>query len=354
MEFMENDRYLKLLDKIYQVFPEWDRFNGKTFLISGATGLIGSFLVDAIMQRNTVLPPEKCCKIIAMGRNQTVAEHRFKQWIDTTTFRFLVHDVTQPLPDLLWEPDYWIHAASNTDPVAYVSDPINTILTNVFGTVHLLERASQTKGSRFLLLSSVDIYGKNRGDTELFQEDYCGYIDSNTLRANYPESKRVSEALCQAYIAQKGVDAVILRLPRCYGPTMKMSDGKAVAEFLKKAAVGEDILLISAGTQRYSHAHVFDVATGILRVLLSGECGQAYNLSDEKSDITLRQLAEIAAKHGGTRVQFAPQEQWVQKVYAMKALMDGTKLKKLGWSAQYDITQGVCETIDILRQLREV
>lgn len=353
MELMENSRYLKMLDKLYQVFPEWDLFNGKTFLISGATGLIGSFLTDAIMWRNTMLPPEKCCKIIALGRNQASAERRFKRWIDTPAFRFLAHDVTQHLPNLLWKPDYWIHAASNTDPTAYVSDPINTILTNVFGTVHLLERASQTQGSRFLLLSSVDIYGKNRGDTELFQENYCGYIDCNTLRANYPESKRVSEALCQAYIAQEGVDAVILRLPRCYGPTMKLSDGKAVAEFLKKAALGEDIVLISAGTQRYSHAHVFDTATGILRVLLSGECGQAYNLGDERSDITLRQLAEIAATHGGSCVRFAPQEQWVQKVYAMKALLDGAKLKKLGWEAEYDITQGICETIDILRQLHE-
>lgn len=353
MELMENSRYLELLDKIYQVFPDWNLLYGKTFFISGASGLIGSFLVDALMRQNAVLPSDKQCRIIAMGRNQAAAERRFKQWIDTPAFQFLAHDVTQPLPNLQWEPDYWIHAASNTDPIAYSGEPINTILANVLGTVHLVERASQIKRSRFLLLSSVEIYGENRGDVELFQEHYCGYIDSNTLRASYPESKRVSEALCQAYIAQKNVGAVILRLPRCYGPTMRMSDGKAVAQFLKNAVSGEDIVLISAGTQYNSYAHVFDTATGILRVLLSGECGQAYNLSDEKSDITLRQLAEIAAKHGGISARFAPQEQWVKKEYSTKALMDGTKLKKLGWQAEYDITKGICETIDILRQLLE-
>lgn len=353
MELMENSRYLMLLDKMDQVFPDWNLLYGKSFFISGASGMIGSFLVDAIMRQNTMLPPDKQCRVIAMGRNQAAAEHRFKRWSGMPAFQFLAHDVTQPLPNLSWEPDYWIHAASNTDPISYSGEPINTILANVLGTLHLLDRASKNQGSRFLLLSSVEIYGENRGDVELFQEGYCGYIDSNTLRASYPEAKRVSEALCQAYIAQKGVDAVILRLPRCYGPTMRSSDAKAVAQFLRKAAAGEDIVLMSAGTQHNSYAHVFDAVTGILRVLLSGERGQAYNLSDEKSDVTLRQLAEIAARYGGTSVQFAPREQWVQKEYSTKALMDGSKLKKLGWKAQYDITRGVCETIDILRQLRE-
>ena len=128
----------------------------------------------------------------------------------------------------------------------------------------MLEFAYSHHALRCVFASSNEIYGENRGDIEKFPESYCGYINCNTLRAGYPESKRCGEALCQAYIQQKGLDIVIPRLTRSYGPTLLKSDTKALSQFLRKALLGEDIVLKSAGTQYYSYLYVADSVSGLL------------------------------------------------------------------------------------------
>lgn len=354
MKLLDNDKYISLLNEMIPQFYDWDDLSGKSVFISGATGMIGSFLIDTLMERNLHVPAEKRCTILATSRSLETAKRRFTPWLTADEFFFFPHDITEPidaaaLPRL---PDYLIHAASNTHPIQYASEPINTILANVLGTRNILDLAVQSGKSRVLLLSSVEIYGENRGDTDYFDEKYCGVIDCNTLRAGYPEGKRASESLCQAYIRQCGVDVTILRLPRSYGPTMRMTDSKAIAQFIKKGVAGEDIVLKSQGNQLYSYAHVADAVTGILWTLLRGETGQAYNLGDRSSDITLRDLAEIIAGYAGTKVVFELPEEKERIGYstATTALMDAEKLKKLGWIPAYDICRGVQETIDILRE----
>lgn len=352
MKLMDHPHYVSGLRRLHQDFPHWDRMNGKTVFISGASGMLGSFLTDAILLRNESLPAESKCRIIGVGRNKAAAEKRFERWMGSEEFTFMEHDISAPLARLPVEPDYWIHAASTTHPMAYATEPVNTILANVLGTRNLLERAARKKDSRFLLLSSVEIYGENRGDIEYFTEDYCGYLNCNTLRAGYPEAKRTSEALCQAYIAERGIDAVIIRLPRCYGPSMRMSDSKAVAQFIKKAINDEDIVLKSAGTQMYSYAHAYDAVAGMLWAVCSGVRGQAYNLGDKGSDITLKDLAQLIADYAGTNVIFDLPSEIERRGYsaATKALLDGSKLEALGWRAKYDIMAGVHSVMDILRE----
>lgn len=355
MELIENRRYLEMLDRLIGAFPYWERLEGKLLYLSGASGMLGSLLTDAVMRRNEAKAPERQCRILASGRNRRAAERRFPHWLEKPCFTFWEQDIRR-IPDALpAAPDFWIHAASTTHPIAYATEPVNTILVNVLGTHNLLEQAAQIPHSRFLLLSSGEVYGESRYDTEYFREDYCGYLNCNTLRAGYPEAKRVSEALCQAYSAEKGVDAVIIRLPRCYGPTMQASDSKASAQFIKKAVRGEDIVLKSEGTQLYSYAHASDAVLGILWVLLVGETGQAYNLADRRSDVRLKDLAKLAADHAGTAVVFELPDETERRGYsnASKALLDAEKLRALGWRAGYDIASGIRETIDILRELNE-
>lgn len=140
-----------------------------------------------------------------------------------------------------------MHAASNTHPRAYSTDPIGTITANVQGTYQLLEYAVNHQCERFFFFSSVEVYGENRKDVDKFDESYLGYIDCNTVRAGYPESKRLGESLCNAFFAQKGQDFIIGRFSRVYGPTMSDEDSKAIAQFIKKAVAGEDIVLKSVG-----------------------------------------------------------------------------------------------------------
>jgi len=352
MLLIENQRYLDILRRLHQDFPHWEKMNGKTIFLSGATGLLGSFLVDAVMLRNQSLPLEERCIIVAVGRNRKAAGKRFPCWMNSTEFHFIEQDIIAPVTDLPKEPDYWIHAASTSHNYAFAMEPINTVLSNVLGTRNILDLVSQAGRGRFLFVSSGEVYGENRGDAEYFQEDYCGYLDCNTLRAGYPEAKRLSEAMCQAYIQQNHVDAMIIRLPRCYGPTMQEKDSKAAAQFIKCAVRREDVVLKSSGEQRFSFAHVSDAVCGMLWVLLTGETGQAYNLGDPQSDVTLKDLAKIAADYAGTRVIFNLPNDVEQRGYcpARKTLLNGGKLRAMGWRAQYDVKTAICETIDILKE----
>ena len=210
------------------------------------------------------------------------------------------------------------------------------------------------KASRFVFSSSNEIYGENRGDVEIFNEDYCGYIDCNTLRAGYPESKRCGEALCQAYKVQKDLDVIIARVTRSYGPTMNMSDTKAVSQFIKKGIGDEDIVLKSAGTQYYSYTYMADAVSGLLWAMLSGVNGEAYNIADVHSDIMLKDLAAIIAEINCKKVVFEIPNEVEATGYskATKARLNGSKLQNLGWKPRYDIKAGMERTIEIMKSIQ--
>ena len=346
MKLYQISDYLEDLDRITAVNLPWGELTGKTILLSGATGLIGSFLVDVLMWKNID------CTIYALGRSETKAQERFSRWWGKKSLFFLPYDVNQTFAnDELQSVDYVFHLASNTHPMQYATDPIGTITTNIIGLRNMLDFAVKHSCKRFVFASSNEIYGENRGDTDLFNENYCGHINSNTLRAGYPESKRCGEALCQAYKTQMGLDIVIPRFTRSYGPTMQMSDTKAISQFIKKGVCGEDIVLKSAGTQNYSYTYMADAVSGLLTLVLNGENGEAYNIADEASNITLRDLASIIAEHTGQKVIFEIPDATEAAGYskATKALLDGSKLKELGWKPFYSIRDGVIRTIEILR-----
>lgn len=344
-EYMEDVSYIAGLE-----LP-WEKLANKSVLISGATGMIGSLFVDVIMECNK---RGLNCRVYALGRSKERAKERFLYCWNDSSFKFIEHDISKPIESAkIGEIDYVLHLASNTHPVLYSTEPIQTITTNIIGTYNMLEFAAEKKVSRCVLASSNEIYGENRGDSELFDEAYCGYIDCNTLRAGYPESKRCSEALCQAYIKQHNLDIVISRFTRTYGPTMLLSDSKASSQFIKKALAGENIVLKSLGTQLYSYTHVCDAVSGLLTVLLKGECGKAYNIADEKSDVMLKDLAAIIANNVGKQVVYEIPDDVELKGYSTvtKARLDSTKLKKLGWRTKYDIDSGIRQTLKVLSEM---
>lgn len=348
MDLYTNQLYMQDVIAVSKQKLPWEKLQGKNIMISGATGLIGSFLIDVLLEKDLE------CKVYALGRNEQKARKRFSKYVDDPRFEFVLYDVQKPIiRNDIGNIEYVIHLASNTHPLQYSTDPIGTITTNIIGLQNMLEFAVTHSAERVAFASSNEIYGENRGDTELFNEDYCGYINSNTLRAGYPESKRCGESLCQAYRSQKGLDVVIPRFTRTYGPTMLMSDTKAISQFIKKGVAGEDIVLKSAGNQFYSYQYVADSVSGFLYVLLLGGSGEAYNIADKNSDITLRELASIAAEMNGKKVVYEIPDAVEAAGYsvATKARLDGEKLQSLGWRPRYNIEEGMKRTITIIRAL---
>lgn len=349
MKRLQNTLYLEDLKKIAELPIAWNDLRNKSILITGATGMIGTVLVDVLMWQNRNVSLN--CKVYAMGRTLSKMQERFGVYMKDERFAYIIGDINQGIAlDEMEQVHYMIHAASNTHPVAYATEPISTITTNIIGTLQLLEAAVEKKCERFIFASTVEVYGENRGDCDAFTEEYCGYIDCNTLRAGYPESKRAGEALCQAYRKEKNLDIVIPRICRVYGPTILSSDTKALSQFIKKGLAHEDIILKSEGTQLYSYVYVSDAVAAMLYCMLKGEDGQAYNISDAASDIMLRDLAKLIADYAGTQVVFELPDETEKAGYskATKAVLDSTKLKQLGWRPIYNIKEGVYRTMSIM------
>lgn len=352
MSLYDNKEYMDDVRCVAGLQLPWGKLQNKSVMLSGATGLIGSFLIDVILEKN--ITNNLNCTVYALGRNEEKAKARFGKFADDPHFVFIPYDVKLPLVrDDIDTVDYILHLASNTHPMLYSTDPIGTITTNIIGLQNLLDFAVEHHTTRFSFASSNEVYGENRGDVELFDEDYCGYINCNTLRAGYPESKRCGEALCQAYKVQKGLDVVVTRFTRSYGPTMIMSDTKAISQFIRKGIAGEDIVLKSEGTQYYSYTYMADAVSGLLWILLAGESGEAYNIAEEHSDIMLKDLAAIIAGIKGKKVVFELPDAVEAAGYskATKARLNGQKLLKLGWKPKYDIKSGMERTIRILESL---
>lgn len=342
--------YVEDLAFVCDCGADWSVLDGATVGISGATGLVGTFLVDVLMRKR--MRDGLDVSVLALGRNEGRARLRLP-YFDNSGFAFQTLDVSVPGAVPTQPADVVVHLASTTHPRAYATQPIQTITSNIMGLQNLLEwqLASSSKNGRFLFASSVEIYGQNRGDAEKFDESYCGYLDCNTLRAGYPEAKRLGEALCQAYTSQRGVHVYVPRLPRIYGPTLLPSDTKALSQFLRKAVAGEDVVLKSEGKQVYSYLYVADAVAALLWVLTRGREGVAYNAADCESDVSLRDLASLVAHAGGGSVVFELPDEVERAGYstATKALLDATRLRELGWRAHYGIADGVERTVAMLR-----
>lgn len=309
----------------------WSKLINKTMLVSGGTGFIGSFLIDVFRYRNTEFGDN--IKIISLSRGGGK---------DDSTVRYLKADINEEI-DFYLPIDYILHLASNTHPEQYANDPVGTITTNVFGCNNLLKLAYKLKVKRFLLASSVEVYGK--GPQMHMDENCFGIIDCNNARSGYNEAKRVSEALCQAYYKQYGIDSVIVRLSRVFGADKK-HDTKAMAQFLNKATSGENIVLKSLGNQRFSYCYVADAVSGILKVLLDGETSEAYNVSADYDNRTLGDYAEYIASLAGKKVIYEIENNdSVSK--ADYALLNTDKIKKLGWQPLFTVVQGINRTFEI-------
>ena len=335
--------YQEDLGRILDI-PAIESLKRKSFLLTGATGLIGVCLIDALMYYNR---QGADIQIYAVGRSWEKAIPRLGEYGQDEHFHFIEQDVRQPFPQNLTV-DYVIPLASNTYPLAYSQYPVETIEINVKGAEHALSKALES-GAIVLYPSSVEVYGNARGE-DIFTEGYTGQLNLSNSRACYPESKRLSEALCLSYMSEMGVDVKIARLSRVFGPTMLTSDTKASSQFILKALTSDDIVLKSSGEQHFSYTYVADAVKAMLFILLHGERGMAYNISNKECDVRLKDFAEACARWAGKKVVFDLPSDVEMKGYsvAMKAILDNTRLQSIGCQLSYPIDDAISRTLNIL------
>lgn len=313
-----------------------------SILITGATGLIGSCIIDILITANKNFDAN--IKIYALARSKDRIMKRFR-----TEVVPIVQNIIEPLDNKI-EYDYIIHGASNANPRTYALEPVETILTNIIGNRNVLDYCVKHLSTRMILTSTFEVYGEVRG-CNIYTEDMSGVINQMVLRNGYPESKRCCELLTRSYVNEYGVNAVIARLPSVYGPTMLKTDSKAHAQFIMNALKGENIVLKSKGESKRTYCYVIDVASALFCILCAGQNGDIYNISNEKSVASIAEVAKTCAKIAGTKVVFDLPDEVEAKGFSQpnNCILNNSKLRDLGWEGKYSLKDGLVETLEYLR-----
>ena len=312
-------------------------FKNKTVLVTGANGLIGSYLSEYLSYTGAT--------VYAMSRSLEKLKQRF---CNNSKICLIEQDLNEKI-NINVSFDYIIHAASNAHPLAFSQDPVGTMKTNLFGTMNLLEHIKLT-GGKFLYLSTGEIYGNNIDHA--FTENDLGIVDTKISRSCYPESKRAAETLCISYANQFNIDVKIARLCYIYGSTIMDTNSRADAQFLRNAIYGEDIVLKSKGEQKRTYCYVADAVCALLYILIYGEKNGFYNISNPNSIVSVKKYAEILAEIAGVKLQFEMPDAIEANGYSKQAdsILDSSKLQKLGWKPLFDIYDGLKRTYTIKKE----
>ena len=321
---------------------------GKTVLVTGATGLIGRELIRQIFLWNE--NASEPIAAIAMARNESKAQAVLGEYI-SRGLRLMIADVRSAAPENIGA-DYIVHAASQTSSKAFIETPVETIMTAVEGTVNMLEFARANQVSGFVYLSSMEVYGTPSTD-EKIDEKHSTDLDPMAVRACYPESKRMCESLCASYASEYGVPAMVVRLTQTFGPGVEYSDGRVFAEFARCAIEGRNILLNTKGETKRNYLFTEDAAEAVFTVLTRGKAGEAYNAANEATYCSIYEMACLVAKEcagGRIGVEIRERADAARLGYAptLHMNLDTTKLRSLGWEPKVGLADMYRRMIDSL------
>lgn len=348
MSLYDSQTYLKDLEEAAKNSINLEQIKNKSILVTGATGTIGSFVVDMLLHYNRT--DKAGVKVYALGRSINRLAERFGK-AKTESLIYVEHDVCNQI-SFDFPLDYIIHTAGNAHPAAFNGDPVGTIIGNVTGTYSLLEYGRKHGAKRLLYVSSGEVYGQGDLSLNEFEESYSGYLDTMLPRSCYPSSKRTAETLCASYSKQYGLETVIVRPCHTYGPSITASDSRANAQFFRNVINNEDIIMKSAGLQMRSYCYIADCASAIMTVLIAGKSGEAYNIANRNARITIAGLAVVIAEKAGRKVVFTDPntDDLANRTPIAKQVLSSKKLESLGWEGKYGIKEGISNTLAILQE----
>lgn len=301
-------------------------FDGKTILVTGATGLIGKLCVKSLLNSgyNT--------QVIALVRDEEKAKNIFGE---SKRLTYLVQDINQRI-NTTRRVDYIIHAASTTSSKDFVEKPVETIYTAINGSRNILEFAKNKRLEGMVYLSSLEIYGVNEKEN-IKERDY-GYIDILNPRSSYSESKKMVETMCISYGTEYGVPVKIARLAQTFGAGVSISDNRVFAQFAKAIINKENIVLHTKGETKRNYCYTTDAVRGIFTILTKGENNNAYNVANENSYCSISEMAHLL-ENEYTKVEYKIDE--VNRGYnpTVKIALNTEKLNALGWETKVNLKE---------------
>lgn len=338
------------LEETIGELPELGELAGKSVMVTGCTGLIGSAVVDVLIRWNET--HEGKIIVLAAGRSEKRIRERFVPYNKENWFVFVPYDASSAENSLELPCDYIIHGAGNASPYKIVSEPVETMMSNFAGMKYLLDYAKEKGTKRVLYISTSEVYGRKEHDRPSRIDEY-GWIDILNPRSSYSIGKCAGETLCVSYADEYGVESVIIRPGHIYGPTAVESDNRVSSAWAYAAARGEDIVMKSDGSQIRSYCYCLDSASAIFKTLLRGENIHAYNISNPDSIINIRDMAEILAKSSGVEIRVELPTEVDEKGFnpMNNSSLDSSGLLGLGWRGLFDAERGFKHTVEILKEM---
>lgn len=324
---------------------------GKSVMITGASGMIGSYFVYTLMKLNECYGAN--IKIIPLVRN--INKLNFQILGNDNVFP-VVQDVTDKI-EFDGKINYIIHAASPASPKIMKEKPVETNFANTIGAANTLMLARDKNVDGYLFISSREIYGKPLNNQEYFTEDSFGYIDQLVPRNAYAEGKKAAENMCVGFNVEYGINTKVVRLAHTYGPGMSINDGRVQADFLKNLVNNEDIVLKSDGSSIRTYTYISDAVSAMFKILLKSK-ELVYNVSDEKNEVSIRELAEIISNipENKLKLVFDIEDDENSGYAPFKfGILSSKKIQnELGWNAKYSVKEGFMRTYEFLKLIHPV
>lgn len=316
-----------------------DMLKNTTVLVTGATGLVGSQLVKTLACLNRKMDTK--IRILAMVRNMEKAKKIYGKLLERGDLVLIQGDILCPIQ--VDEPiDYIFHGAAVTASKKMISEPVETLRTAVNGTENILQFAYTQKVRSMVYLSSMEVYGQ-MNSADPVTEEKLGYINPLSVRSDYPESKRLCENMCVAWYSEYGVPVRIARLAQTFGAGILPGENRVFAQFARSVIRNEDIVLHTEGRSEGNYCYTADTVRGLITILLKGDKAQAYNIVNEASHTTIRDMAEFAADvlaEGRIKVVYdIPADNRFGYAADTKLFLSSQKLRKLGWKPLYGLKE---------------
>lgn len=328
---------------------DWECFRNKTVLVTGATGRLGMYIVEAISKAD--IDWNLNVTIIALARNEEKLKNVFGASLQLPNIHTLVQDIVEPVR-WIGEIHYIFHTAGMASPRDFTNWPVDTLWGHVQGTRNILELAREKRAEKVLYVSTVEVYGEWEKEDGIKEED-MGTMRCDHARACYPEAKRLCETMLAAYEAQFQIPYVSVRLCHTFGPGISLDDGRAFSEFIRNVLEGKDIILQSDGSAIRTYTYVADAIGAILLCVTKGK-DHYYNIANTDNLISIRELAELIASldpKGKVKVRCASQEKQTLKYLPFKlGIMNVDRIRLLGWRTQVGLEKAFRYTLESFQQ----